>query len=450
MKKFCFAMLIVLLATVGSSLAASRGYNSVVSDSGNLGTNAFTRWWDATRTSGTEISPNGQVLCGPFTGPAYAGWDSVTRTCQLKYNTLATVLGYRSPNGDITNATDSGGAEGNLHYIVFDFETPDHDGDATPSRVGYYFFAARTVSTSPTDANSNLVGANCAGTNAQTCLARADAASGITITNSRWGDLLSKGGWRPIPVAVVENADKSNPANGLINLRWQPARAYSNVGNPYVPANIEGPVAYKLYGVRKTACTEPTDADFAAAERVYDLPSVPLSTNIINFQVQTNDFTCPANAGNPAPHPCTAHTPSSNPLADPSCYYFAIKLVYPYPGGAAQLSKFFSASSPGVVFGGLATQVYDLQAVIERAKFDHVTWKTSLEEGTQYFVVERAYSANGPWMAASGPIQAKGEPSSYEFVDRIPARAKDIFNRLRIVDTDNNASYSDTVKAVKK
>jgi len=63
-----------------------------------------------------------------------------------------------------------------------------------------------------------------------------------------------------------------------------------------------------------------------------------------------------------------------------------------------------------------------------------------------YFVVERK-SVNGNFAAVSQPIAAKGNNSSYEFIDENAFKSTDFLfvYQLKIVDKDNKISHSGTV-----
>jgi len=73
-------------------------------------------------------------------------------------------------------------------------------------------------------------------------------------------------------------------------------------------------------------------------------------------------------------------------------------------------------------------------------------WTTTQESNLHYFVVERK-AVGGSFGLVSQPIQSKGDNSSYEFTDENAFKANDVLfvYRLKIVDEDNNVSYSGEV-----
>jgi len=75
-----------------------------------------------------------------------------------------------------------------------------------------------------------------------------------------------------------------------------------------------------------------------------------------------------------------------------------------------------------------------------------IRWTTSDETNMSYFVVERK-SVNGNFAAVSQPIAAKGNNSSYEFIDENAFKSTDFLfvYQLKIVDKDNKISHSGTV-----
>lgn len=75
-----------------------------------------------------------------------------------------------------------------------------------------------------------------------------------------------------------------------------------------------------------------------------------------------------------------------------------------------------------------------------------IQWTTSEETNLANFVVERK-TANGEFAVISLPIAAKGNNSSYEFVDENAFKSTDFLfvYQLKIVDYDNKISHSGTV-----
>ena len=75
-----------------------------------------------------------------------------------------------------------------------------------------------------------------------------------------------------------------------------------------------------------------------------------------------------------------------------------------------------------------------------------INWTTSQETNLDHFVVERE-TFGGNFAVISQPIAAKGDNSSYEFVDENAFKSADLLfvYRLKIVEKDNSTSYSGEV-----
>lgn len=70
-------------------------------------------------------------------------------------------------------------------------------------------------------------------------------------------------------------------------------------------------------------------------------------------------------------------------------------------------------------------------------------WATTEEVNVGSFEIERL--SNEGTYAPIGTLSAKGEPSSYAFVDPNPASGNNLY-RIRQIDLDNNYTYSDVVE----
>jgi len=75
-----------------------------------------------------------------------------------------------------------------------------------------------------------------------------------------------------------------------------------------------------------------------------------------------------------------------------------------------------------------------------------IQWTTSEETNLSNFVVERK-AVSGEFAPISEPITAKGNNSSYEFVDENAFKSNDLLfvYQLKIIDKDNKISHSGTV-----
>jgi hypothetical protein len=119
-------------------------------------------------------------------------------------------------------------------------------------------------------------------------------------------------------------------------------------------------------------------------------------------------------------------------------------------------SRYVSANSQAVYLGsgGLAVEIVSLEANpigASRAGLAvEVSWKTSLEDGVQGFYVERSFEADGEYQTVSDLLPANQEPSSYTYIDRIPASrdlrgVRGAFYRVVAVDIEDNRSIAGPV-----
>lgn len=102
-----------------------------------------------------------------------------------------------------------------------------------------------------------------------------------------------------------------------------------------------------------------------------------------------------------------------------------------------------------VLFGlvGLSLAGAELSSFHAFPVVDHcrLEWQTGVESNLSVFVVER--SSDGRLFAPVGQLNARGSYSDYEFVDTRPLTAdvtRVFFYRLRMVDQDGTASFSQT------
>lgn len=394
-RKLLFVSLVLVLG-IGAAEAASQPYFASVMNSGNVGTNVYNRDYNPGFATVTPSSGN----CA--SSATIVGFDSATRSCQLKFNTAN--QGYRGSNNDIQGDL---GTDGQLHYVVFDWE----QNAGLANHAGFYFWAARTVTTGET---AQWFTAGCSGTLTQTCIGQGTTATsnGMDVANTPLGDILPVGGFRPMPVPIVGSADK---ITGAINLTWRDASALGVGGQP---------PSYRLVGIAKDSCTAPFASEFGAGHVYADNPG-------LSFTANTNNF---------------GFAPTV-----PKCYYFALQLVFPPALSTPVVSRYFSANSAGVVMGGLATTFSSIKVSPFKNGVD-VTWTTSLEDGTRGFYVTRAAGAGQPFERVSPLIQANGQPSTYHYLDvTVGAAARNrALWRIEALDADDNASASDAVPMTRK
>lgn len=405
LKKLLFvaAAAAILLAATGPADAAARAYYGAVVQVGqaSFGNNVWVRTYDPAYDNPAKNPTGGSASCA--SSGTVVGFDAATRSCQLKWSSAgAGGGGYRGINDDIFNST---GTEG-LRGVVFDATT-----GTGASRAGYYFAAAGNVAVG--QPASNFTALNCAGAVAATCLGMGqnDNAAGFSISNAPVA-LDTAGGFRPIPVPLVNT---SNRDTGDMTLVW---RAASTFGSGQLA------ITYDLVGVAKDTCSPPaSEAEYTVALGNFDATSAVINTNAFG----------------------------AGPL-DPKCYYFALRLVYPPAGSVAVKSRFLSANSPGVAFGGIAASVTGITARAAGGQGVAVAWQTSLEDGVKGFYVTRSIgSATGTYERVSGLITAKGQPSSYTYVDStVPVgqvRAKGVYYKIDTVDVDDQIQSFGPAKA---
>jgi hypothetical protein len=202
---------------------------------------------------------------------------------------------------------------------------------------------------------------------------------------------------------------------GSMTLSWQEATGLNGAAG--------AAISYDVVGLAKTACTPPAADEFVGAPR--RVSGLTTTFNVADF---------------------------GNTPATPACYYFALKLVYPNAGVNPVVSRFFSANSQGVAFGGLSGSVTNIQAKLVGRSGVAVTWNTSLEDGLQGFYVLRSFTIDGKYETVSSLIPAKGEPSSYSYMDTaLPqggVRGAGVFYQIQTVDSSEQTALFGPVKAV--
>lgn len=391
-KKMLLGGLVVLVvafaAAMPANAAAQAFYMSVVTPQEG---NQYVRYY---QTGNDKVNPNCQFAC------------STPNVCeapycrQVQYN--ATAGGYRGYLEDIANYD---GVAGTNYLAVWDTEK-----GTGGSHAGYYLFGGGPVSPGQTSA---AFATGCTGTAAGTCLAQGNAtnANGTAIPQTPLGTLNPVGGLRPIPVPKVSGVDT---VGGGMTLSWEAATGLNGAAG--------ATIAYDVVGLAKTTCTPPAGDEFVGAPR--RVSGLTTTFNVADF---------------------------GNTPATPACYYFALKLVYPNAGATPVVSRFFSANSQGVAFGGLSGSVVNIQARMAGRSGVAVTWNTSLEDGLQGFHVLRSFTIDGKYEAVSSLIPAKGEPSSYSYMDTALPQGKvggtGVYYQIQTVDSSEQTALFGPVKA---
>lgn len=412
MKKTLFGTVAVgaLMMAASSVYADSRVFLSAVR-SADLGSGAkvAVRYY----TPGNAlINANGEGACTGAQGTLVVdGGRADGRYCEVGFRTNGTGT-YKGYNEDIANYD---GASGPTYLAVWDMQT----GAGTGDHIGYYFLASLPVTIN--DGGSNWQNTDCGGTIAQTCLGQGNGSNStgtatgpVPAGGATGGNVGPQGGFRPIPAPTVSSY---TAATGDIVLNWNAASSF----------NTAQPIQYELFSTRSAPtgnqCAQVSETAFSGA---------PLQT-------------------------LTGTTTTVNRSAVPGsgdCITFAIRLKYPNAGGTPVSGRYVSANSQGVYVGagGLSANVFNIVAKWTNATNIAVSFQTSLEDGVRGFYVTRSFTANGQYSRVSQLIPAKGEPSSYTFIDTVSApagmtKAAGVFYKIESLDIDDAVQAYGPAKA---
>lgn len=397
MKKISVLFGLAALLLAATPVLASQGFTgNVLSDNAQDST-VFERMY--TQES-PEINSNGLGACK---GARFV-WHADTRLCEVKF----IAGGYRGYSEDTANY---GGTDGKVHFIVWDVERNTNAGNHT----GYYFCASKVVN--PGESHS-WTAVDCIGTSTgSTCLGQGNKnnATGKEQASTPLGTIepLPASGFRPVPVPKPSKAN-----NGVIPVSWSAADCI----------NAGGAISYDLYYVVSNTNEAAT---VGALKFLKNVTGLSTTVNVA------------ADLGADSFPPTTA---------EPKYITFALKLRYPDAKNATEVrSLYLSANSQAVVFGGTAATVTNLAAKYVGKTNIEVSWKTSLEDGVQSFVVKRALLPNGPFQVV-GTVPAKGQASSYSFIDTVQLPAgrvttSGLYYKVETIDVDNNATAYGPVKA---
>ncbi|MDQ7008510.1 MAG: hypothetical protein Q9Q40_14915 [Acidobacteriota bacterium] len=333
----------------------------------------------------SAVNPNAAVCPTGLVDPAGGRYCEINHTNKPNKGKV----GYKGTLEDIFNWDGNYG----LYMGAWDTEF----GTGTPDHKGYYAWVGQNVADTDQD---DLWAAGCVGVKSNnTCLGAAEPANsaGTEIANTTQGIISPWGGLRPIP--VPKPSATTDPL--VIQLDWT---AVSVIG--VAPAD---PVQYDLYYVANVggSCAAPTADAYTFLKTV----------------TGTSTTVSAADLG----------------IGDQDSAFFALKIRYPGPTSEV-LSRYLSANSQCVGFGAFDVQVVDLSSRYVGRNNIEVNWRTELEDGVVGFYVTRSFTQNGPYQRVSSLIPAKGEPSSYSFIDAINTRAprgSGVFYTLEVVDIDD-------------
>lgn len=358
----------------------------------------------------TKINPNCAATCPTQPCVAFEGQN----LCQLTLlggTTKAPNYGYRGYSEGVENF-DPGLPSGTVFHAVFDGE----DAAGTGQHKGYYAWTAGAVNDGGT---SNWNALDCSGTNAASCWGNANVANSkdvARVPNAPGNVITNIGGLSPIPVPRG-----TGQAIDSFPLEWDAANSVNRGGAGPGAARYDLYVA-KLAPNGGTCTTDPTADQFTAVAGFQDLSG---TTATVPF----------AAAGVGA--------------GEQACVTFALRLQYPDAAGVAIHSRYLSANGQTFAVGGLAADVYDLRARVVGRNNAEISWKTSLEDGLRGFYVQRGFSAEGPFTRVSDLIAAKGEPSTYSYIDtitKVGGKITGLYYKVESVDIDDTSSVYGPVK----
>jgi len=336
-------------------------------------------------TANDKVNPSGSNNCKGTWDPPYC---EVPHTNKPNKNKVG-YLGYLE---DIFNYD---GNEGNQYHAVWDTEF----GSGSTDHRGYYAWMARVVNVGM---QSSTWTAGCAGTTLdRACLGSAepDNAAGTDIENTPLGTISPHGGLRPIPVPLPTGVD-----GDVIHLSWD---AVTSIGDDVSPQY------YLYYVVRDATCDAPTADEFDDAHRLGPYTETTADVNVADLGFSSSDQ---------------------------KGVFFALRIKYPDAAGNEVLSRYLSANSQCIVFGGFAAEVVNIQAKWLRRNQVQVSWETSLEDGVVGFYVQRAFTPNGPFERVSDLVPANGEPSKYTFIDNVRVNgriaASGLYYKIEAVDAN--------------
>jgi hypothetical protein len=300
-------------------------------------------------------------------------------------------------------------------YVLWDGELDSTSGD----HVGYYGAQGQLIY----QAELGNIYQACGGTaRSISCFAALGGAETANVPNTPMGTLLPTGGMSPIPVAIVESYDRTS---GDIDLSWVAPGNFHPTGegetNPILGVELH---ILESTGVLDRSAVTATDAESGAVfKQRIDLPATGTTLNDVAD--------------------LTPGTGSFIPF---------LKVIYsPNAGGVDPMrTTFFSANGAVVLIDtSLFTEVTNFQASFAgktRGYFSfNVTWDTTVEDGLEGFILKRATSLQGPFVAVTDLITPQGyggEGASYEVTDTFRPRGKTAFFYLLEIH-ENDAATRD-------
>jgi hypothetical protein len=355
-----------------------------------------------------NVNPSGGNDCVGFK----LLWDPPY--CQVQYR----------PAGELYKGYTENVFNWNKTFSEFHASWDLQQNGGTADHIGYYAWSCKTVVDGASSSHTTL---DCSGSDLQDCLGAYNQDDASSISNVPARSDLNPGdntldAWyslTPIPVPKVQGVTDS-----LVDLSWDVASGQ----------NCGATGFYDLYYyIDPTGeCTEPSDADYVAFTNT--------AFQKIDGTTTTVDVSNDLNDGD-----------NFDPATSDNCIFFATKLYFGDTGeGTPVRSVYVSANSQGVTFNELSADVTDLSAEWVGGNRVSVSWATSLEENVKGFYVTRAFTTNGDFQRVSKLIPAKGEPSSYAFVDEIDirqrqVRASGLYYKLEVIDDSDNVTVEGPV-----
>jgi hypothetical protein len=424
MKMIVRWMIVVSVATLSVGLAAAQCNEPMDGLVRNLTTEgeALGNVWSCP-TSGNSGSPFCGVTYRFYTSdPEGSGLVNAGVDGNPIYGTGGNG-NYRTDVDNSANYFDGPHACGAPMYIVWDGELDAETGD----HRAYYGVQGQLI----LEGEVGNIFTQCGGTTrAISCFASIGGLEAADIASTPQGTLLHTGGLSPIPVPLVESYDR---VSGDIVLTWTAPGNFHTGGegesNPIVGVNL-----YLLEDTGLLDSRAVTSSDLAAGARFVRQVDLPATSTTLNDGVAED---------------VTPGTGTFIPV---------LKVVYAPSGGTVPMeSLYFSANGSVVLINtALHAEVTDFQGKSLGKSRGYtsveVSWQTSLEENLDGFVLQRATSLDGPFVAVTDLIAPQGqggEGASYSVVDTFRARgAKELYYRLEIHDADDSLRTYGPVRVV--
>jgi hypothetical protein len=366
----------------------------------------YQRYANLNGNDGGKRSPGCAANCAAAPNVCENGGpQDATTFCQLNLRNTTNNLyrGYQENTANFANI------DGVAYDSFFDMQV----GAGTGDHRGYYGWTSAVVNTSSTSKASDP---NCTGTTASGCLGNLNStnskdAAGVPNRDGGAAGLERVASMSPIPPPRVTS---HNRATGAATLAWDA-----------VTSNTGGRTAQSYELLR---------ADTAPSGGVCPQP------NETQFG--------PTGGGT-----FTTNSASVNTGTGENCVTYALRVVYGSDSLGPITSRFISGNSQTIYTGagGLSATIINLAAKWINGNNVEINWQTSLEDGVRGFYVTRAVTEAGPYVRVSTLVPAKGEASSYSFIDAVSidgkVKATGLYYKVETLDIDDQVTAFGPAKA---